>query len=252
MHASEIPDPDAPAHDAPAHDAPAHARSRRLRVAIALSLWAVVAIAAWTSLAAHEDGVAGGLAEVLRGVDGHPAAPIALLVAFLVRPITLLPVTVLTAFSGFLLGPVVGFAVAMVAVVGTSLLPYTVARLARGGGHEAASGWRVGLERHPFVSVLTARLAMLPGDLVNVAAGALRVPVRAFVAATALGGAPGMAVGVLAGASVHGTFRVEGVRVDGALVLTSAAILVGSLLVSVYLRRIAAPPKSREGKSQAR
>jgi uncharacterized membrane protein YdjX (TVP38/TMEM64 family) len=215
---------------------------RSWRLVITFALWLGLAAAAWASIGRHDEGVLGGLAELLAAIDGRPSAPLLLAAAFLVRPLTLLPVTVLTAFSGFLLGPLLGFLLATVAVVTTSLIPYGLTRLARGRPHgPVGPGWRSTLATHPFASVLAARLAMLPGDLVNVAAGLLRVPVASFVAATALGGAPGLLVGALAGASLHGAFRIGGMGVDGRFVAASFAVLIVSLAVARVLGRATRP-----------
>jgi uncharacterized membrane protein YdjX (TVP38/TMEM64 family) len=209
-----------------------------VRPLVALCIWSIVAASAWAWLGRHEDGALAGVSSLLAALEGRAFAPLALAGAFLVRPATLLPVTVLTAFCGFLFGPVLGFVLASVAVVSTSLIPYGVTRLVRGRSViEGPSGWRATLARRPFESVLTARLAMVPGDVVNVAAGLLRVPVAAFVAATAIGGAPGLLVGVLAGAGLQGAFRVEGASVGWPLVLASAAVLGVSLAVARFLRR---------------
>jgi uncharacterized membrane protein YdjX (TVP38/TMEM64 family) len=213
-----------------------------VRLGVALCVWSIVAVSAWTWMGRHEDGALAGVSSLLAPLEGNAFAPLALAVAFLVRPVTLLPVTVLTAFCGFLFGPVLGFALASVAVVSTALIPYGFTRLVRGRGvTERASGWRSALARRPFESVLTARLAMVPGDVVNVAAGLLRVPVAVFVAATAIGGAPGLLVGVLAGAGLQGAFRVDGASVGWPFVLASATVLGVSLVVSRLLRRRARP-----------
>lgn len=214
--------------------------ARRTRLALAAALWLLVALASWIWLARQEAGVVGTLSMLLDRIDEHPLAPVLLLLLFLVRPVTLLPVTVVTAFSGFLLGPLLGFATATLAVTATSLIPYLFTRAARGTRRTslpAEEGWRRTLATHPFEAVLAARLAMMPGDLVNVASGLLRVPMPTFLVATALGGAPGVTIGVLAGASLHGAFRFEGVQVDAPLLLASAGVMVLSLIVSRVLAR---------------
>lgn len=204
-----------------------------------LLVWLLMAVAAWWWAGEHPDGAAGAVAEVLTLAQTPRGALGVLLVAFALRPLTLLPSTVLTAFAGFLLGPTLGFAFATVAVVATSLVPYGAARVLRGRAlRPPRDGWRSTLARRPFAAVMTARLTMLPGDLVNVSAGVLRVPVWPFVAATALGGAPGLLVGVLAGASLRGSsFSVDALTLDLRLLLAALALLLVSLAVAALLRR---------------
>jgi uncharacterized membrane protein YdjX (TVP38/TMEM64 family) len=194
---------------------------RRIPLAVAVVAWLGLVALAWWWLGRADGGVTEGIAAALAQVTRPGVGIPTLLLAFAVRPLLLLPVTVLTAFCGWWLGPVVGYLVALTAVSTTSLVPYAIARFARGApavgpAASAPSGWRGALTREPFRAVLLARLMMLPGDFVSAAAGALRVPWGTFLAATALGGAPGLAVGVLAGASLPRgrAFGVEVLHLD--------------------------------------
>ena len=209
------------------------------RVAFAAVTWLALAALAWSLATLHDEGLAGLVADLVTRAATPRGAFGLLLVAFLLRPVTLLPSTVLTALAGFLLGPTLGALVAVVAVTVTSLVPYGVARLVRGRRlRPPKEGWRSALARHPFPAVLTARLMMLPGDLVNASAGVLRVPILPFAAATALGGSPGIVVGVLAGASLRGSrFSVDALQLDVWLLLWAAALLAASLALSLLLRK---------------
>lgn len=214
------------------------------RVVVAAVTWVALAVLAWSLASLHDDGLAGLVADVIITASTPRGAFGLLLVAFVLRPVTLLPSTVLTALAGFLLGPGLGVAVALVAVTATSLVPYGVARWVRGRRlRPPKQGWRSALARHPFSAVLAARLMMLPGDLVNVSAGVLRVPLLPFATATAVGGSPGILAGVLAGASLRGSrFALDALHLDLRLLLWAAALLVVSLLVSLLLRRRAVAP----------
>lgn len=219
--------------------APTPVRRRRRRVVVAALVWSVLAAIAWWWASGHEDGVAGAMADWLSSAETPAGAFGVLMLAFALRPLTMLPSTVLTAFAGFLLGPGAGFAVAAAAVTLTSLLPYGVARVMRGRAvRPPRAGWRSDLARRPFGAVLAARLMMLPGDLVNAAAGVLRVPVLPFVGATLLGGAPGLLVGVLAGASLRGSrFDPDALQVDPRLLAAAALAFVCSLALAAIVRR---------------
>lgn len=217
---------------------------RRTPLAIALVAWLGLVASAWWWLSRAEGGVDAGIAAALTEVTRPGVGVPTLLLAFAVRPLLLLPVTVLTAFCGWWLGPLAGYLVALVAVSATSLVPYAVARFARGAPAvgappSAPSGWRGALTRAPFRAVLMARLMMLPGDFVSAAAGALRVPWTTFLAATALGGAPGLAVGVLAGASLPrgGPFGVQGLRLDPWLLAGAVAAFAFAWGAAELLRR---------------
>ncbi len=209
------------------------------RVAFAAVAWLAMAALAWSLASLHDDGLAGLVADLVTRASTPRGAFGLLLVAFLLRPVTLLPSTVLTALAGFLLGPALGVVVALVAVTATSLVPYGVARWVRGRRlRPPKQGWRSALARHPFSAVLAARLMMLPGDLVNASAGVLRVPVLPFTVATALGGSPGILAGVLAGASLQGSrFALDALQLDLRLLLWAAVLLLVSVAVSLLLRR---------------
>jgi uncharacterized membrane protein YdjX (TVP38/TMEM64 family) len=212
---------------------------RRGRLLAAAAAWLACAGLAWWWASAHPDGAATAFAEVL-GAARTPGAALGLLVvAFALRPLTLLPVTVLSAFAGFLLGPWLGFAVAAVLVSATSLVPYALASWLRGRRlRPPVRGWRSALARRPFAAVLSARLAMLPGDLVSVSAGVLQVPLVPFATATFLGGSPGILVAVLAGAALRGSdFAVASLRLDVRLLAAAVALLLLSLGLARWLRR---------------
>lgn len=213
--------------------------ARRRRVLVAGAVWLAIAAVAWWWASEHPEGAAGAVTDLLTAAETPAGALGVLAIAYAIRPITLLPSTVLTAFTGFLLGPWLGFGVSLVAVIATSLVPYGAARVLRGRAVRAPrAGWRSALAKRPFEAVLTARLTMLPGDLVNVSAGVLRVPVWPFLSATALGGAPGLLVGVLAGASLRGSrFTASALSLDLRLLAGAVALLVVSLIVASLLRR---------------
>lgn len=202
---------------------------------------------------------------LLRGVDpvrasgdalvalatGPWAIPV-LLAAYALRAVLLFPATALALFAGWALGPVTGSLVAWVGVVGSATLAYALARALRPRrrllGAEATgepgrwARFRRDLMRNAFEAILLARLAAVPGDAVNVAAGAARAPVLPFLAATALGGLPGLLAVTWAGASLEGAFRVERVAVRPELVTASVAMAALAITASWWLRR-----RSRSG-----
>lgn len=213
-------------------------------------LWLVALAAIWAVLVSRGDGPAATVAALLAALDDSRWAFLALVIAYGVRSLVFLPMTVLTVFAGFLLGPWWGGLVALLGGVGSAATSYGLARWARGGlanrrraaaedggGGFLTRGRLVALRERPFETVLTARLVAVPGDVVNVLAGAWRVPLAPFAAATALGGLPGVLAGVFAGASIEGAFRWTGLEVRPSLVVASLTMLVVSLGLSALVRR---------------
>jgi uncharacterized membrane protein YdjX (TVP38/TMEM64 family) len=225
---------------------------RRVSASVVFALWGALIAVTWTALARADGGPAAELARWL-GVLVRPGVGVpVLLAAFAVRPLLLIPVTVLTAFAGWWLGPWLGFAVAWGAVTASAAVPYGLARALRGPTPASGSpgGWRGALGRDPFRTVLVARLMMLPGDLVSAAAGAVRVPWGPFLGATALGGAPGLAVGVLAGAALDDTdgFAWSEVQVDPTTLVAAAVAYAVAGGLAWALRRRSRRGASAEGR----
>lgn len=214
------------------------------RAGVALGLWLLAIAAFWLYANIQEAGALALLQRWLQLLSVSAWGPVTLFGLFLLRPLLLLPITVLNVFAGFLFGPLWGLVYASLATLASSSLAYGLARyLSPPGRARLSRGWVERLRSRGFETVLTGRLVFLPGDLVNYASGALRVPFGAFASATALGGLPGLLVSVLAGASLEGPFRFGGLRLNGWFLLTSALVLGSSLALSSWLRARRTPPE---------
>lgn len=206
------------------------------RLWIGLPVWICALLVFWWYAQTREGGAVAWVEAWLAGLSGDPWALAGLFAAYLVRPLLLLPMTILTAFSGFLLGAWWGTLFSLVAVLASASIAYAVARFL-GAGQEPRGPWWRRLRDRSFETVITARLMMVPGDLVNYAAGALRISFASFASATAIGGLPGLLIGVFAGASLQGVFRFAGVQLNAGYLIASAILLVVSLGLSRWLRR---------------
>ena len=212
-------------------------RRRWLRLGV-LALWVGALAAFWLSAQGRDGGVGTLLENWLRAMTSDPLGGLWLVLIYLLRPLLLLPVTILTVFCGFLFGLGLGLVYALAATVASASLAYLLARMLRvGGPPRGGTAFLENLRRRAFETVLIARLMLLPGDLVNYASGALRVSFGAFVAATAIGGLPGLVAGVLAGSSIEGDFRFGGLRLNPWFFLASLGLLVLNLVVAQLIRR---------------
>lgn len=215
-------------------------------------IWPSVVVIAWIVLIVRgvdPRSVLAGPASALQGSAWFAAGLIA---AFLARAVVLLPSTLLTVLAGFALGPVWGSLLALVGATASGLLAYGLARgstPARKAPAARTRGrldvWRERLRRDAFRSTLIARLALLPGDLVNIAAGTARVPWRPFAVATLIGGTPGMIAAVLAGAALQGAFEPEAVRIGWGPLAGSLVLALLTVTGSVWARRTAPEDPSR-------
>ena len=208
---------------------------------VVLALWVVLLAAFWLYVQRQDE----TLLELFRGwlafIRGGVWGPLIFFILYLARPLLLVPITLLTVASGFLFGAVWGFVYALIASLVSTALAYLFGRYLAGGRSEDIPGlgarWVERLRSRAFESVLLSRFLFLPGDLVNYAAGALRISFVGFMLATLIGGIPGLLVGVLAGASLEGEFATDGVQLNGWYLLASAGLLVSSLALSTFLRR---------------
>lgn len=186
------------------------------------------------------------LGELVAFLVDHPLGPVLYLLACAVRPLFVFSSSVLTIGAGHLYGPELGLLVVTVGHNAGAALAYGLgaafgAELAgRALGHPRLRGAAARLRRNAFATVLTLRLVFTPYDAVNYAAGALRLPPRAFVLATLLGSLPGALTFLLFGASIGDLSVLADGRwpsVDPWTLAASALLFAVTLAVSRAIRR---------------
>ncbi|MEX2501437.1 MAG: VTT domain-containing protein, partial [Trueperaceae bacterium] len=96
--------------------------------------------------------------------------------------------------------------------------------------------WMRQFRKRTFESVLVARVLGVPGDVVNVAAGAGRVPFVPFATATAVGGSPYLVAFALAGAALEESFGPDAVGFRWELAVIAVAVGAVGLLAATWLR----------------
>lgn len=179
----------------------------------------------------------------LQGILFSPWFPAILLGLYAVRPILGWPITFLSALVGFRYGVLVGLPIALVGVVGTSLIPYAAGRRFELDGPIA--GRFVGGSRRYFHTVgdlrgvVAARLAPTPAEPVSVAAGFGGVSLGAFVLGTLLGELPWTIAALAVGHSLN-AYAVTNIGVDWRLVvagLLGALVLLAGPLYRAYRHR---------------
>jgi len=155
-----------------------------------------------------------------------------------VRPFVAWPTLLLPIAVGYAYG-VAGLPLALAALVVTSLPPYWFGISAAGSGRLTTAGERLLSETGGVRGVASARLFPVPSDAISVAAGAMRVRLRPFLAGTLLGELPWAILGILAGSSVD---RLTTGDLSGAVdpwLLAGMAVLAMLLLAGPCYRLIA-------------
>lgn len=179
--------------------------------------------------------------DLVDAIEGSPWGPAVYVGAYLVRPLVLFPATVITVAGGFLFGAVAGTALVIVAGNASAMIAYAVGRWLRGGpgegeGTGVPARMAARARERGFQTVALMRLLFLPFDLVSYACGALRVRPVAFLAATAIAGAPATVGFVLLGASLE-SFDGGVPRLDPWVLGFGVALIVAAIGLAEVLRR---------------
>ena len=206
---------------------------------------AVLAVAGVAALTASPEAL---FSSAERLAERPATFAVVMVAAYLLRPLLAWPISALSILLGYVLGPA-AIPVALAGAVVTALPAYAVARYL---GHDAGLLARVGdagtavrRTTGDLRGIVAVRLAPLPTDPVSYAAGLAGVPLRPYVAGTAVGEAPWVVAAVLLGASA-GELTRAGLSADP-IVLVTAVTLAALLALSgpAYRRVVDAGPDAR-------
>ena len=168
--------------------------------------------------------------------------PLVFVAAFTLRPILLLPASLLSVSAGYCFGLWGGLLCAHGAGAVAAATGYLLGRWV-GLKRNLAEAWVERLRNQGFYTVVVMRWCFLPYDLVSYLAGALRIPLAVFLWASFLGNLPGTTSCVLLGASVEGP--LDGGRlppVNWRLQFVSWVIIGGMMALGRFVQNRKAPP----------
>lgn len=207
-----------------------------------VALW-VGAIAGWVIYQRSTGlGTIGTLESFIEAIRGQWWAILLFILVYALRPVVLFPASLMTIAGGLLFGPVVGVAATVIGANASAMVAYFIARAF---GFEFDEDdehvgimrkWAGRMRRNSFESVLLMRLAFLPYDGVNYAAGFLKIRPVAFLLATAIGSLPGTVSFSLAGASIESLSDGPS-GVDPIVLIASGALFVISIVISQIVKR---------------
>jgi uncharacterized membrane protein YdjX (TVP38/TMEM64 family) len=182
----------------------------------------------------------------LEAAAQSPQAPVVVVGAFVIGGLVAFPVTLLIAVTAAVFGPWLGFAYAASGALASALVTYALgAKLGR-RLLEDALGPRLhrvrrSLLRRGVLAIAAVRLVPIaPFTLVNLVAGASRIPLTHYLAGTALGMAPGMIVLAALGVQIL-TVLTEPTITNVVLFLTSVAAWIG---LSIGVQALLLRPRS--------
>jgi uncharacterized membrane protein YdjX (TVP38/TMEM64 family) len=215
---------------------------------VVVAIW-VTAVVLWRNYQSANDLSAAGTAQQFIDSVGNAWWGIfAFVGVYLARPIVLFPASVLTIVGGVLFGPFVGVIAVIMGANLSASLAFTIGRSLSAKIDDTdtldtdqqsfIARWSQRMRDNSFETVLLTRFLFLPYDLVNYAAGALRIKYVPFITATAIGSLPGTISFVLLGASLD--------RVDQGLEGLNPYALVAGVVVFVASLVVARTLKQRD------
>jgi len=212
---------------------------------LALIFWlALLGAYAWY-VRSHNLTLSGAAENLALWLTGSAWGPLLYIVVYWIRPLIFFPATLLTVLGGFLFGPI-GILYTIIGANGSALVAFMVGYFFGQGvleGDEESSSlmqrYAARMRANSFETVLIMRLIFLPYDLVNYAAGFLRIHWLPFLLATAVGSIPGTISFVLLGAS-FGTLDellAGELQINPPALIASVVLIVVSIAASRLLKR---------------
>jgi len=216
--------------------------STNLKRAVVLLAWAAAALGWFLYQRSTGLGTAEALQSFIDTTRGAWWALAAFVAVYAVRPLVLFPATLMTLAGGLLFGPVIGILATVLGANASAMVAYWIARsvgFERENDPDTAgllARWSTRMRNDSFVTVMIMRLVFLPYDLVNYAAGFLRINPGSFLLATALGSLPGTIAFTLAGASIQSLDEGPS-GIDPVVLIASVVVFLVSVGISIVIKR---------------
>ena len=183
--------------------------------------------------------------DVLRWLKSNPMGALAFCGAYILRPMILVPASLLAVAAGHCFGFASGMALTLFSAALAGTVYYGVGRMFGGPDYQSVSGrtaaWSSALTKNPWQSTAMMRLAMLPYDPCSFLCGAKRIPLRKFISATIVGSAPASFSCVLLGSGIHGDFNGEHPSIDWRPQVVGLVVMIAAMVISKRIKAPASP-----------
>lgn len=179
---------------------------------------------------------------VIAFLAGNPLGFFLYVLLYMIRPLFLFPATFVTMAAGYLYGPAIGIAYAIIASNLSSLVAYLIGRyfgsdlIDQFSKHDLVNRYAQRLRKNSFETSMTLRFLFLPYDLVSYFSGFLKIGWRGFLLATILGSIPGTISFGLIGAALEGNFAAPTEAINLNLLIISAVMFALSIALSRWFR----------------
>ncbi len=177
-------------------------------------------------------------------VETNAWGPLIYILLYAIRPIVMFPATFMTFMSGALFGPLGGFIYTMIWENMSANFAYFLWRifwkkLIKPESSGIFASLQQKLSGESFMPILMTRLLFFPFDLVNYAAGILKVKWRWFFLWTFVWIIPWALMFILAWASVKNAseFDFSKISFDTNLLLIAWGLFIASLILAKYLKK---------------
>jgi phosphatidylserine/phosphatidylglycerophosphate/cardiolipin synthase-like enzyme/uncharacterized membrane protein YdjX (TVP38/TMEM64 family) len=216
------------------------ARWRGLLRLAPVVLAAVLLILAWRTTALAEWTRPDLLQGALQDIGNQGLAPLLVIGLFVLAGLVMFPVTVLIAATAAAFGAWPGVAYAGAGALASALVTYFIGRgvgetILRDAMGPRLSRIRSAIARRGIIAVTSIRLVPIaPFTLVNLAAGAARIPIVDYAVGTALGLAPGLITLSALGDRIMPIFRAPSLLDVSILV----AVVVAWIALSIGLQAL--------------
>lgn len=206
-------------------------------VTILLILFAVAAAWRWTPLAELID--IHKLAAWASSLRQHPARHIYILSAYLIGSVLIVPITVLILVTAIVFGPMLGSLYSLAGCLAGAAVTYMIGFFL---GQEfvrkiAGAKWKrmeQKIGRSGIIAVATLRLLpVAPFTVVNIVAGAFKVPLRDYIVGSVLGLTPGILITNLFAHQFENAVRDPGIGT----ILVLAGLVAITIFGTIWLKR---------------
>lgn len=212
------------------------------KLTVAILLLAIVAVIIMVLPTGREQ-----LLAIARWAESAPALawPV-FLMSFILAVIAMFPGWLFMVAGGYLFGAVTGGLLSFIANLLGSVAAFFLARTyarqwvkQRLEHNPRFSGFDKAVERNGLYTVMFARLALLPNNLINYACGVSAMGLRDFVVGTSIGCLPILIANVIVGSSTKDLFAAieEGSLERPQLPLALFGAIIAMLIVVVFLAK---------------
>jgi phospholipase D1/2 len=197
--------------------------------------WTWSPLAAWVNIAT--------LTRFAETLAHAPLAPLAVVGAYVVAGLLVIPVMLLIVVTGVVFGPLLGSVYALGGALASALVTYAIGRVLGRGTVRRIAGSPVHrlsrkLAHRGLLAIAAVRLVPIaPFSIVNMAAGACRIGVRDFVLGTALGMAPGIVATLLLVDGIGAALREPSMACAALLVSVVATCIAVLLRLRQLMRK---------------